>query len=124
MLLAQSRYHRHHPLHKEGAGVALCPEAGLTPDYAVPECSFCSIVGGSYPFSPHQGPQGGLQFQDVSACGRSFGMGTLLSLPQKCPYAVLDRPHIGLKAGALQRAIAHAIPPGEHLCEVGQKVGS
>jgi hypothetical protein len=96
--------------------------AGLTPQYCVPQRPLCRIVSGFHPFNTREGPQCGLERQDLPASARCLCAGARCAGLQPGPDPGTQLSDVAPEGRAAQRAVPDPIPPGEQVLGAAQQL--
>jgi len=95
-------------------------ETTLAPKHTGTDLPFGQVVGRLHAFDVHEGPQGFLSFEDVTAGACGFVVVAGGSLAQQFADLVSNRLHLFLEGGATHSPILHLVPPLKHRVGLGQ----
>lgn len=96
------------------AAVGLRAAADLAPDDEAAQCALGMVIGRFHARRVDEGPQRGVQIQNMPAGARCLGVAADRSLAQQRLDAMAQKQHVASEHVAFPCAIAHSIPEGEH----------
>jgi len=113
--LSKRCVNREHAFEEAAAVVGLRSEGCLADDDRAADRALADVVGGLDALAVDEGPESGLLAEQTLARAPGLAAWGQLSLLQQKDDALLQLAHVALEGASRQGAVAHAVPPGEHL---------